>query len=331
MSKRTEMFCDFIHVEYKDGYSGSKREEIKTPCTKSAIATCVRCDKDYCGEHKGVSRIELRIGEPSTPVGVWVIPLCHLCADKLSNYERSYKLPSYLADQFERLASALGEELRPKPKPQPAPKPKPGPKTKLPAEFILVQNILGESPTCDVINGTTLKQAVDEVVSSLPERDQKVLRAYYGLDDGVAKTLKQVGDMWDVTRERIRQIIHKAERMLRHPSRSRKLGPYVLPENTKFSDDSIETLSLSVRTSNILRRANVTTISEIRTMGAAGLLKLRNFGEKALKEVIDKLGERAMGLTTLRNYEERENEPIVQCLSDLLETSQEGGENGSRQ
>ena len=74
---------------------------------------------------------------------------------------------------------------------------------------------------------TLLKEQLVEVLSTLTEREQKVLRLRFGLDDGRARTLEEVGKEFNVTRERIRQIEAKALRRLRHPSRSRKLKDYL--------------------------------------------------------------------------------------------------------
>ena len=72
-----------------------------------------------------------------------------------------------------------------------------------------------------------LKEQLNEVLDTLTEREQKVLRLRFGLDDGRARTLEEVGKQFSVTRERIRQIEAKALRKLRHPSRSRKLKDYL--------------------------------------------------------------------------------------------------------
>ncbi|NLP31239.1 MAG: RNA polymerase sigma factor RpoD [Clostridiales bacterium] len=72
-----------------------------------------------------------------------------------------------------------------------------------------------------------LKEQLVEVLDTLTEREQKVLRLRFGLDDGRARTLEEVGKKFDVTRERIRQIEAKALRKLRHPSRSKKLKDYL--------------------------------------------------------------------------------------------------------
>ncbi len=74
---------------------------------------------------------------------------------------------------------------------------------------------------------TLLKEQLDEVLATLTEREQKVLRLRFGMDDGRPRTLEEVGKEFDVTRERIRQIEAKALRKLRHPSRSRKLRDYL--------------------------------------------------------------------------------------------------------
>ena len=74
---------------------------------------------------------------------------------------------------------------------------------------------------------TLLKEQLGEVLGTLTEREQKVLRLRFGLDDGRARTLEEVGREFNVTRERIRQIEAKALRKLRHPSRSRKLKDYL--------------------------------------------------------------------------------------------------------
>ena len=74
---------------------------------------------------------------------------------------------------------------------------------------------------------TLLKEQLIEVLGTLTEREQKVLRLRFGLDDGRARTLEEVGKEFNVTRERIRQIEAKALRKLRHPSRSRKLRDFL--------------------------------------------------------------------------------------------------------
>lgn len=79
----------------------------------------------------------------------------------------------------------------------------------------------------DAATYTMLKEQIVDVLTTLTEREQRVLRLRFGLDDGRPRTLEEVGKEFNVTRERIRQIEAKALRKLRHPSRSRKLRDYL--------------------------------------------------------------------------------------------------------
>ena len=78
----------------------------------------------------------------------------------------------------------------------------------------------------DATTRVLLKEQLDEILKTLNEREEMVLRYRYGLDDGSQKTLEEVGKIFNVTRERIRQIEVKALRKLRHPSRRKKLDDY---------------------------------------------------------------------------------------------------------
>ncbi len=79
----------------------------------------------------------------------------------------------------------------------------------------------------DAASYTLLKEQLEEVMNTLTPREAKVLKLRFGLEDGKARTLEEVGREFDVTRERIRQIEAKALRKLRHPSRSKKLRDYM--------------------------------------------------------------------------------------------------------
>ena len=79
----------------------------------------------------------------------------------------------------------------------------------------------------DAASFMLLKEQLEEVLDTLTPREEKVLRLRFGLDDGRARTLEEVGQSFGVTRERIRQIEAKALRKLRHPSRSRKLKDFL--------------------------------------------------------------------------------------------------------
>ncbi|MBE5969056.1 MAG: RNA polymerase sigma factor RpoD [Lachnospiraceae bacterium] len=91
-------------------------------------------------------------------------------------------------------------------------------------DFIQDDNV--PSPA-DAASFALMKEQLSEVLTTLTEREQKVLRLRFGLDDGRGRTLEEVGKEFNVTRERIRQIEAKALRKLRHPSRSKKLKDYL--------------------------------------------------------------------------------------------------------
>ena len=91
-------------------------------------------------------------------------------------------------------------------------------------DFIQDENV---AVPADAATQTVLKEQLEEVLETLTEREQKVLKLRFGLEDGRARTLEEVGKEFDVTRERIRQIEAKALRKLRHPSRSKKLKDYL--------------------------------------------------------------------------------------------------------
>jgi len=92
------------------------------------------------------------------------------------------------------------------------------------SDFIEDRNAL---PPVDAASKQLLKEQIDEVLSQLTPREQRVLVLRFGLEDGRSRTLEEVGQEFNVTRERIRQIEAKALRKLRHPSRSRKLKDYL--------------------------------------------------------------------------------------------------------
>jgi RNA polymerase primary sigma factor len=96
-------------------------------------------------------------------------------------------------------------------------------------ESMLGDFIADESqPTpVDAASKQLLKDHLEEVLSTLSEREAKVLRLRFGIEDGTSKTLEEVGRVFGVTRERIRQIEAKALRKLRHPSRRKKLQDYL--------------------------------------------------------------------------------------------------------
>ena len=91
-------------------------------------------------------------------------------------------------------------------------------------EFVPIED---EMSVEDIVMMRNLRESINEVLQTLTDREQKVLRLRFGMDDGRTRTLEEVGREFNVTRERIRQIEAKALRKLRHPSRSRKLKAYL--------------------------------------------------------------------------------------------------------
>ena len=82
-------------------------------------------------------------------------------------------------------------------------------------------------PEANIIFGASIREDLAEVLSGLSPRERDVLRLRFGMDDGRQRTLEEVGQLFGVTRERIRQIEAKALRKLRHPNRSKRLKEYV--------------------------------------------------------------------------------------------------------
>ena len=89
-----------------------------------------------------------------------------------------------------------------------------------------IEDKTAENPS-DVTSYSLLKEKLSEVLSSLTERERKVLEMRFGLGDGYARTLEEVGKQYKVTRERIRQIEAKALRKMRHPTRMKQLNGFI--------------------------------------------------------------------------------------------------------
>ena len=91
-------------------------------------------------------------------------------------------------------------------------------------DFIEDKNLV---PTAEAASYMSLREQIADVLSTLSEREARVLELRFGIGDGISHTLEQVGQEFGVTRERIRQIEAKALKKLRHPSHSRKLRDFL--------------------------------------------------------------------------------------------------------
>src|SRR5699024_4610343 len=91
-------------------------------------------------------------------------------------------------------------------------------------DFIEDDTVISPEEAADY---TMLREELDNILSGLSDREKKVLELRFGLNDGMPRTLEEVGKEFDVTRERIRQIEAKALRKLKHPSRSQKLKDFL--------------------------------------------------------------------------------------------------------
>lgn len=105
-------------------------------------------------------------------------------------------------------------------------------------ETELEEFIPSDSSVEDVVEQTFLRESLENVLSTLTPREEKILRLRFGFDDGIERTLEDVGKMFNVTRERIRQIENKALRKLRHPSRTKHIRHFYSLETKKTSSEN---------------------------------------------------------------------------------------------
>lgn len=105
-------------------------------------------------------------------------------------------------------------------------------------ETELEEFIPSDSSVEDVVEQTFLRESLENVLSTLTPREEKILHLRFGFDDGIERTLEDVGKMFNVTRERIRQIENKALRKLRHPSRTKHIRDFYSLETKKTSSEN---------------------------------------------------------------------------------------------
>ena len=96
-----------------------------------------------------------------------------------------------------------------------------------------IEDKAAENPS-DVTSHSLLKEKLDDVLTSITERERKILEMRFGLVDGYGHTLEEIGNIYNVTRERIRQIEAKSLRKLRHPTRAQHLHGFLETKQEAF-------------------------------------------------------------------------------------------------
>ena len=231
-------------------------EEAKKRLAEANLRLVVSIAKRYVGRGmlfldliKAVEKFDYRKGYKFSTYATWWIRQAITRA--IADQARTIRIPVHMVETINKLirvSRQLLQELGREPTPEEIAKEMNMPEErvreilKISQEPVSLETPIGEEEDshlgdfiqddnvpvpADAAAFTLLKEQLVEVLDTLTDREQKVLRLRFGLDDGRARTLEEVGKEFNVTRERIRQIEAKALRKLRHPSRSRKLKDYL--------------------------------------------------------------------------------------------------------
>ena len=224
-------------------------EEAKKRLAEANLRLVVSIAKRYLGLIKAVEKFDYRKGYKFSTYATWWIRQAITRA--IADQARTIRIPVHMVETINKLirvSRQLLQELGREPTPEEIAKEMNMPEErvreilKISQEPVSLETPIGEEEDshlgdfiqddnvpvpADAAAFTLLKEQLVEVLDTLTDREQKVLRLRFGLDDGRARTLEEVGKEFNVTRERIRQIEAKALRKLRHPSRSRKLKDFL--------------------------------------------------------------------------------------------------------